>query len=394
MNKLIHKTFEENKMDKVLYISYLFNPFQPFSGAAQRTNLLLRSLLERFEVDVLYFNHDDVAFEDNLLKNCNVYYKKIGLKKQKKKYCYWSSNVVFPINDECAGICKDFVSKTNYKYIVFRYLETVFLCGLENHKSIVVDVDDLPVDKFETLFAHNYRNKRVAFYLKKMLFRFHTHNAILKSHHVFFPNPKHAKYSNSSYLPNIPYPFFENMEIEHQSQNNYPILLFVGSMGYRANYEGLSHFLESIWPTVKKQLPEARFKIIGKELPVEIQGRISAIKDVDYCGFVDDVYAEYAKATVVVVPIYAGAGTNIKVLEGMSLGKACVISKFAARGFEQHLRNGNNILIAENDEDFSGKIVNVINNVELNISLGLNSQETVRQFYSFDNFSKIVLDAI
>jgi glycosyltransferase involved in cell wall biosynthesis len=74
-----------------------------------------------------------------------------------------------------------------------------------------------------------------------------------------------------------------------------------------------------------------------------------------------DAYkSEYRKYKIVVVPIYYGSGTNIKVLEAMSMKRASVITDFVARGFKKDLIDNQYILIAKENQDFANKVIQLL----------------------------------
>jgi glycosyltransferase involved in cell wall biosynthesis len=111
-------------------------------------------------------------------------------------------------------------------------------------------------------------------------------------------------------------------------------------------------------------------------------------------GFVPDIINLYSKSQVVVAPIYHGAGTNIKVLEAMKMKKATVISSFAARGFIGFLQDYENILIAQNDVDFSQKVVLALNDKKLNKIMGRNASTTVNKHFSLNIFKNTIQEVV
>ena len=57
-------------------------------------------------------------------------------------------------------------------------------------------------------------------------------------------------------------------------------------------------------------------------------------------GFVSDVRAAYARAAVVIAPLRASAGTNIKILEAMAMGKPIVSTRAGVNGLRPPTRRG------------------------------------------------------
>lgn len=368
----------------------MFNPFDCFSGGAQRTNLLLRSLADKYEVDVIYFSNDNESTSNFKLENCNLHFYQVKYAATAKKYKFWQAGFVFSKVDICEEICKKHITTNKYKYVVVRYLQNAYLCGLENEKNLIIDVDDSPVDQFVTKYKSRYSPKSLVYLLKLNLVRFYTYNLIKKSEKVFFSNPKQAIYKNATYLPNIPYPFFTISEGKTSSNETNPTIIFVGAMAYLPNYNGIKFFIDNVWCEVERQLPSAVLKIIGKGLPEELQHFINTLPNVKYLGFVEDIFLEYSKCDAIIVPIYEGSGTNIKVLEGMTSGKPCIISEFASRGFEQFLQDGNNILIAKNNYEYAAKIKQVLTDQKMNQYIAENANNIIRMNYSFEKFRDIV----
>ena len=43
-----------------------------------------------------------------------------------------------------------------------------------------------------------------------------------------------------------------------------PLVMFVGSMDWEANIDGVTYFCREFWPNVKRAIPRARFRIVGR----------------------------------------------------------------------------------------------------------------------------------
>lgn len=373
-------------MDKILYIPHRnINAY----GSGQRTDLLMRALCEKYQVDVvLPFEKDEVPDSPN--ENCNFLFYKY-LPPVRKKKSIWQIEFYFPKDEYYENICKELISKVEYKYVVVRYLDNVFLYGLENEKNLIVDIDDNPPEKLKTLNRHKLK-KRFNYFVKYQILNYYVNRFVKnKPLHSFFSNSEQAVFTNSSSLPNIPYPFLKNVAIEpvpinERKQN----IIFVGFMRYLPNYQGIEYFITHVWEKIKKQVPDAELKIIGKEMPDKLQDYISSFSDVKYLGFVEDLYAEYSHCKAIIIPIYSGAGTNIKMLEGMKTGRPCIISKFASRGFQQDLVDGENVLIAKDDDDFAEKVVKILVDNDLNEKIGEKGKTTIEKKYSFDYFKNCI----
>ncbi|MDR2853984.1 MAG: glycosyltransferase, partial [Prevotellaceae bacterium] len=103
-----------------------------------------------------------------------------------------------------------------------------------------------------------------------------------------------------------------------------------------------------------------------------------------------DLQAEYEKSRVVIVPIYQGAGTNIKVVEALQMNRACVVTEFATRGLSDVFEDGKDYFVAKNDKDFVEKLEKLLTNETLNIQTARNGKEKTLQHFSFNMFENKV----
>jgi glycosyltransferase involved in cell wall biosynthesis len=107
-------------------------------------------------------------------------------------------------------------------------------------------------------------------------------------------------------------------------------VLFVGPRAYQANEHGLRWFLGTVWPGILAAVPEARLRVVG--LGWHGFGEWPAV---EFAGWRPALVDEYANAAVVVAPVFAGGGTNLKVVEAMAAGRPVVTSVVGARGLPE-----------------------------------------------------------
>ncbi|MDX6654616.1 MAG: polysaccharide biosynthesis protein PslH, partial [Solirubrobacterales bacterium] len=77
-------------------------------------------------------------------------------------------------------------------------------------------------------------------------------------------------------------------------------------------------FLREGWPLLHRRRPEAILRLVGGGAPPALKAAAEAAPGVEVVGFVDDLVAELANSDVLVVPLWAGGGTRLKVLEAMA----------------------------------------------------------------------------
>jgi sugar transferase (PEP-CTERM/EpsH1 system associated) len=140
-----------------------------------------------------------------------------------------------------------------------------------------------------------------------------------------------------------------------------PLVLFTGDMNWEPNIDGVIYFCREVWPRVRAQVPEARFRIVGRDPHRTI--RALASESIEVTGTVPSVIEHLREARVFVVPLRMGGGTRLKIYEAMAAGKAVVSSTVGAEGLDIH--HGKDILLADNPTAFAESTVSLLQNDEL-----------------------------
>jgi glycosyltransferase involved in cell wall biosynthesis len=133
-------------------------------------------------------------------------------------------------------------------------------------------------------------------------------------------------------------------------------VLFLGSMDWEANVDAATYFCDKIWPRVISEVPDAKFRIVGRDPHPSVKKLACA--SVEVTGTVPSVIGYLKTAAVVVVPLRIGGGTRLKIYEAMAMGKAIVSTPIGAEGLEVH--DGKDIVLSEEPEDFARQIVTLL----------------------------------
>lgn len=133
-------------------------------------------------------------------------------------------------------------------------------------------------------------------------------------------------------------------------------LVFVGQMGWFPNHDGVRWFLAEVFPRILEQHPGARFVVVGKSAGLQVPEALRP--NVELAGFVDDVRQPVLESQVYVVPLRAGSGTRLKVLEAMALGKAIVTTTTGSEGIE--LEPGREAVFADDAPGFAQAVVQLL----------------------------------
>lgn len=112
-----------------------------------------------------------------------------------------------------------------------------------------------------------------------------------------------------------------------------PVILFVGSYGHLPNRQAIEWFLGAVWPRIRAVRPDARFLIVGSEMP-RLAHYAWNQEGVSVLGWVEDTAPLYDVARVTVAPLLSGAGIKGKVVESLLRGVPCVGTSIAYEGMD------------------------------------------------------------
>ena len=163
-------------------------------------------------------------------------------------------------------------------------------------------------------------------------------------------------------------------------------LVWVGGMTGPYNSDAVDFFIQKIWSLIKYKVPEATIDFAGGGPTPTLRNKALQDKSVQVLGFVPDIRPIVQRASVFVAPIRIGSGTKIKVLNAMAQAKPVVATTTAAEGID--VTPEENILIADDPEEFAEKIVYLLNHEQMAREIGTRARELMEKKYSWDVISE------
>lgn len=159
-----------------------------------------------------------------------------------------------------------------------------------------------------------------------------------------------------------------------------PTILHVGTMFWPPNVTGVAWFAREVLPRVWQEAPDARFVIVGKNPPAEVQA-LAADPRIEVTGYVADATPYLAAADAFVVPLHAGGGMRVKILDAWLWGLPIVSTPIGAEGI--NLRDGENILLAGDPEAFAAAVLRGLADPALNARLRSAGRAWVEEKYAW-----------
>ena len=156
--------------------------------------------------------------------------------------------------------------------------------------------------------------------------------------------------------------------------------VYVGKMDYLPNVDAVRWFCERVLPAVRARRPDFTLTIVGSR-PTDAVRALERTPGVRVTGEVPDTRPHLRDAAIVVVPVRAGGGTRLKVLEAFASGRAVVSTRLGCEGIA--VADSEHLLLADDAEAFAGAVLRLLDDPDLRASLAARAQELVEQRYGW-----------
>jgi glycosyltransferase involved in cell wall biosynthesis len=152
-------------------------------------------------------------------------------------------------------------------------------------------------------------------------------------------------------------------------------------MFWPPNVEGVLWFGREVFPRVLQEVPEARFVVVGKDPPREVRDLTLQVRNVRVTGYVPDPAPYLAETGAFIVPLHAGGGMRVKIVDAWCWGVPVVATTVGAEGIE--VEDGLNALVADDPQALADAVVRVLRDEALGESLRENGRRWVEERYNW-----------
>jgi polysaccharide biosynthesis protein PslH len=159
-------------------------------------------------------------------------------------------------------------------------------------------------------------------------------------------------------------------------------LVFVGSMDYMPNVDGVLYFTREILPLIHARRPDCTVTIVGRKPPAEIQSLAAADQRIRVTGTVPDVRPYLWGSSISIVPLRVGGGTRLKIYESMAAEVAVVSTTIGAEGLVIHPPTDSRI--GDTPQEFAAHCLELLNNPEERLRIARAGRDLVRSRFSWE----------
>lgn len=235
-------------------------------------------------------------------------------------------------------------------------LETANAFGIWRWPTSVLDVDDIPSSVYQLRLSQPDSFFRKCVNWRKMLLwrRNERHLAHRFDAICVCSELDKAKLGREKVfvLPN-------GIEAPEKCPARHPVaplqIGFVGTFVYWANCDGVQWFIQNVWPRILDRFPTARLRLAGERGENMFSGR-----NVEPLGWVRNMEEEMANWSLAIVPVLAGGGTRIKIIESFS--RKCPVVSTSLGCYGHDVENGRQLLVADKPEDFAAACLHILQN--------------------------------
>ncbi|MBZ0287215.1 MAG: glycosyltransferase family 4 protein, partial [Anaerolineae bacterium] len=182
-------------------------------------------------------------------------------------------------------------------------------------------------------------------------------------------------------MPVIPIAIDTDEQAQIARKPSGPHIVHIGTMYWPPNIDGITWFLDEIYPRIKQQVPDVRCTLIGARPPASIVERAQNDPSLTVTGYVEDPLPYLADSSMMVVPLRAGGGMRVKILNALSQGIPMVSTTVGCEGIA--VKAGEDILIADDPQGFADASARLLNDSALNALITANGRKTAEQLYDY-----------
>jgi glycosyltransferase involved in cell wall biosynthesis len=159
-------------------------------------------------------------------------------------------------------------------------------------------------------------------------------------------------------------------------------ILTMGTLYYPPNADGIRWFIHQVFPMVRQRVPGAKLTIVGKNPPKDfLKLAAQADSSIIITGFVPELDPYFAQSALMVIPVRAGGGMRVRILEAFARAMPVVTTTVGLEGIEAE--PDVDVLVADSPEDFAESVVRLFHDKGLQRQLSMNGRRLVEEKYDW-----------
>lgn len=158
------------------------------------------------------------------------------------------------------------------------------------------------------------------------------------------------------------------------------VIAFSGNLEYHPNVTAVRFFRNEVWPELRRRRPNLVWRLIGKNERA-VRSIVGSDPRIELTGSIEDPIAELARCKLAVVPLLAGSGTRVKIMEAWAARRAVVSSPIGAEGLP--IEDGVNLALVHNPGEWIETVIGLLVDNEFRARLGAAGRSTYERELSW-----------
>ncbi|MDR0462743.1 MAG: glycosyltransferase family 4 protein [Pseudomonadales bacterium] len=334
---------------KLLLVSAI-SPFPKTSGGAVRIFNTIKYLSVKFEIHLVFWQDQDCKLseeEEVFLNKHAASWTTIPLW-YKQKLSWWSYGQPFWFSEwfdpEACFLINALIKKHQIKNV---QIDCTQLLYLQKYLPSSVKTNFVAYDISTTTFwrrlVETKNLRRIAVFFWRWLEVYKYEKKYLPKYNMVTAMSEHDadllenKFDVEKILivPNG----LENLEALPMTTGSIINLGYIGGFAHTPNERAVKYFIKKVAPLLEKQRINYRYYIAGENNDVLIkkwmkQARLKNPEKIVNLGRVGDVEYFYKKIDILLVTLFSGSGTRVKVLEALGYGRKVIGTSVGVEGID------------------------------------------------------------
>lgn len=159
-------------------------------------------------------------------------------------------------------------------------------------------------------------------------------------------------------------------------------ILSIGTLHYPPNADGIRWFVKDVFPLIRLNVPDVKLTIIGKNPPKDF---LKLANDpgsgILVTGFVPNLEPYFSESALAVIPVRAGGGMRVRILEAFARAMPVVTTTVGLEGIQAE--PGKDVLVADRPADFAEAVTGLLKDKALQSQLAKNGRHLAETKYDW-----------
>ena len=157
-------------------------------------------------------------------------------------------------------------------------------------------------------------------------------------------------------------------------------ILTIGTLHYPPNADGIRWFLREVFPLISQQIPEVTITVVGKNPPQDLLHLSD--QRIKFTGYVADLTPLFEQSALMVVPVRAGGGMRVRILEGFARAMPMVTTTIGLEGIKA--QPGKEVVVRDEPDQFAAAVIDLLQDEASQAELANNGRRLVEMCYDWD----------